>query len=238
MSTAAVSSQHVADFIERNTARAEPASLAQLRKLTWATAPEAMFAIAGSLGGKRAQRELLKQWGVDVSLLSTLRREVRSFVRGIAEELGGMVHFNWSNAGETSAWDLIFQNTTFVQAPLIQASSTAGSFFISLHTASPGATGTQSTTEAAYTSYARVAVARSSAGWTITGNAPIIAENAAAVTFPAATGGTETETYFAFGSLTSGAGVVYGYGALTSSLAVSNGITPSFAINAINCDFT
>jgi hypothetical protein len=217
---------------------AEPDRLAQLRRLTWATAPEAMFAIAGAMGGKSAQRELLCQWGVDVSLLATLRRQLRQAARGIAESLGDLVHFNWSNSGETSLWDLVFQNTTFVQAPLIQGSSSAGSFFISLHTASPGAAGTQSTSEAAYTSYAREAVARTVGGWTITGNAPIIAENAAAVTFPAATGGSETETAFAFGQETSGAGVVYGYGNLSSSLAVSSGITPSFAIDAINCDLT
>ena len=58
------------------------------------------------------------------------------------------------------------------------------------------------------------------------------------MTFPACSGGSETETYFSFGSLTSGAGVIYGYGALSSSLAVSNGITPSFAINALQCTFT
>lgn len=216
----------------------EPARLSLVRSVTWATAPEAMFAIAGAMGGERAQRELLRQWGVDVGLLATLRRQLRQVARGLAEELGDMVHFNWSNSGETSMWDLVFQNTTFAQAPLIQASSSAGSFFISLHTASPGATGTQSTSEAAYTSYAREAVARSSGGWTITGNAPIIAENAAAVTFPTAAGGSETEADFAFGQETSGAGVVYGYGTLNSTLAVSNGITPSFAIDAINCDFT
>jgi hypothetical protein len=164
-------------------------------------------------------------------------RTAREAMDAIAEALGGMANFSWSNAGESSLWTLMFQNTTFAQAPAVQASTTAGSFYISLHTANPGQTGSQTTSEAAYTSYARVAVARSSAGWTITGSNPTIAENAAAVTFPAATGGTETETYFAFGSLASGAGVVYGYGALTSSLAVSNGITPSFAINALQCTF-
>ncbi len=155
----------------------------------------------------------------------------------IARLLGGQ-SFSWSNSGETSVWDLVFQNTNFAQAPVIQGSSSAGSFYISLHTANPGQTGSQTTSEAGYTSYARVAVARSSGGWTISGNNPINAVNAAAITFPAATGGSETETYFAFGSLTSGAGVVYGFGALTSSLAVSNGITPSFAISALTASLT
>ena len=164
-------------------------------------------------------------------------KTAREAMLEIGRALGGPF-FSWSNAGESSLWTLVFQNTNFAQAPILQGSSTAGSFFIALHTANPGQTGTQATSEAAYTSYARVAVARSSGGWTLTGNNPIIAENAAAVTFPAATGGSETETYFSFGSLTSGAGVIYGYGALTSSLAVSSGITPSFAINALQCNFT
>jgi len=161
----------------------------------------------------------------------------REAMQDIARALGGPL-FSWSNSGETSMWDLVFQNTNFAQAPVLQGSATAGSFYISLHTASPGQTGNQTTSEAAYTSYARVAVARTTGGWTISGNNPITASNTAAITFPAATGGSETETYFAFGSLASGAGVIYGYGALTSSLAVSNGITPSFAIGAAQCTFS
>lgn len=138
-----------------------------------------------------------------------------------------------SNAGESSVLTLMFNNTNFANAPVLQGSSSAGSFYIALHTTSPGQTGTQSTNEAAYTSYAREAVARSSGGWTITGSNPTTAENAAAITFPAATGGTETEQFASIGQETSGAGEVYFIVTLTASLAVSNGITPSFAIDAL-----
>lgn len=48
----------------------------------------------------------------------------------------------------------------------LQNSAAAGSFYISLHTASP-AGGNQQTSEATYTGYARVAVARSAGGWTV-----------------------------------------------------------------------
>ncbi len=159
-------------------------------------------------------------------------------MRRIAKALGALADFQWSNSGETSMWDLVFTNTTFIQAPLIQGSATAGSFFISLHNATLNGASTQQTSESIYSNYTREPVARSGAGWTITGNNPIIAENAAAVTFP--TGGVtgDTVTYFGFGQATSGAGILYGFGALTSSLVVNNGITPSFAINAMNCDFT
>jgi hypothetical protein len=113
----------------------------------------------------------------------------------------------------------------------IQNSAAAGSFYISLHTADPGEAGSQTTSEATYTSYARVAVARSGAGWTISGGN---ASNAAAVNFPAATGGSNTITHFGIGSDSSGAGNLFFKGALTSSLAVSSGITPSFAIGELD----
>ena len=144
-----------------------------------------------------------------------------------------------SNSAESDALKLIFQNTAWANvgtAGGLQPSSSAGSFYISLHTANPGQTGNQTTSEAAYTNYARVAVARSSGGWTITGSNPTTSENAAAITFPQSGSGPEVETYFAVG-LQSGAtaGEITWYGALTSSLTVNNLITPSFAINALTC---
>ena len=139
-----------------------------------------------------------------------------------------------SNAGESSVLTLLFQNTNFANAPVIQGSASAGSFFVSLHTSTgPGQAGTQSTNEAAYTGYARVAVARSSGGWTITGSNPTTAENAAAITFAISTSGPESETLAALGQATSGAGEVYFIITLTATLVVNNGITPSFAIDAL-----
>jgi hypothetical protein len=141
------------------------------------------------------------------------------------------------NTAESDLLKLIFQNTNWANlgdATGLRGSSTAGSFYISLHTGNPGQTGNQTTSEAAYTSYARQAVARSSGGWTVTGSNPTTAENAAAITFPQCSGGSETETYMVVGRDSGTAtGEIIFYGALTSSLAVSNGITPSFAINAL-----
>jgi hypothetical protein len=139
-----------------------------------------------------------------------------------------------TNAFETALLQLLFNNTDLANvgdAAGLQNSAVDGSFYISLHTADPGETGTQTTSEATYTSYARVAVARTSGGWTITGNN---ASNTAAINFPAATGGTNTITHFGIGSASSGAGNLFFKGALTSSLAVSSGITPSFAIGELD----
>jgi len=104
------------------------------------------------------------------------------------------------------------------------------SLYISLHTANPGVTGSQTTSEAAYTSYARVPVARTTGGWSITSETM---SNVASITFPLATGGSESETYCGIGTLTSGTGVLLWFGQLTAPLAVSSGITPSFAIGAL-----
>ena len=141
-----------------------------------------------------------------------------------------------SNAAESDFLLLFFQNTAWANvgsAGGLQPSSSAGSIFVALSTGTLTATSTQSTTEAAYTSYARQGVARSSAGWTKSSSSPTQVANTAAVTFPACTGSSETETNFSTGQEVSGAGEVYWYGALTASLAVSSGITPSFAISAL-----
>lgn len=146
-----------------------------------------------------------------------------------------------SNAFENDLLLLIYNNTNIANlgdATGVRGSSTAGSLYIALHTADPGEAGNQSTSEATYTGYARVAVARSSSGFTVSGTAPTQVANAAAVTFGACTAGSNTVTHFSVGSASSGTGEILNSGALTASLAVSAGITPSFAIGqlTVTCD--
>ena len=134
-----------------------------------------------------------------------------------------------SNAWETALLQLVFNNTNAANigdATGLRGSSTAGSLFVSLHTADPGEAGNQTTNETSYTSYARVAVARSGAGWTVSGNA---VTNAALIQFPQCTGGTATITHFGIGTDVSGTGTLLYKGALSASLAVSSGIQPQFA---------
>ena len=143
-----------------------------------------------------------------------------------------------SNTFETSLLQHILQNIDIANigdATGLRGSSTAGNLYISLHTADPGEAGSQTTSEATYTGYARVAVARSAGGWSVAAN---VASNASAVGFPAATGGSNTLTHFGIGTNASGAGTLLMSGALSSSLAVSAGITPSFASGqlTINAD--
>lgn len=127
-------------------------------------------------------------------------------------------------------------NTTENDLNLLMFNATALSWngntnlFVSLHTADPGEAGTQLTNEIAYTGYARVTVARSGAGWTVTGPT---AQNAALVQFPQCTGGSGTATFVAIGTALSGAGQIIASGALSSSLAISSGIQPQFAAGAL-----
>lgn len=103
--------------------------------------------------------------------------------------------------------------------------------YVSLHTADPGEAGSQTTSEANYTSYARVTVARNSGGWTVTGNT---ATNTALIQFPQCTGGANTITYVAVGTAVSGPGQILYSGALTASLSVSSGIQPQFAATSLS----
>lgn len=137
-----------------------------------------------------------------------------------------------TNEMETNVLKLYFNNTTHAaigDATGLVGSTAAGSLYVSLHTADPGETGDQTTSESAYTSYARVAVARTTGGWTVSGTSQVA--NAAAVTFPACTGSTSTITFFGIGTASSGAGHLLMSGAC--SLSVSSGITPTFAISAL-----
>lgn len=139
-----------------------------------------------------------------------------------------------TNAFETALLNLIFPNTNAANigdATGLRGSSTAGSFYISLHTADPGETGTQTTSETAYTGYARVAVARSGVGWTVTGNS---AANAALVTFGNCTASPGAAiTHFGIGSDVSGAGNLFLSGALSASYQPAVGNAPQFAIGAL-----
>lgn len=138
-----------------------------------------------------------------------------------------------SNSFENSLLQLLFNNVDIANigdAGGIQNSAAAGSLYLALHTADPGEAGDQTTNECAYTSYARIAVARTVGGWTVAGNA---ATNAALAQFPECTGGSETITHVSIGVASLGASVILYSGALTASRSVSSGIQPQFAATAL-----
>lgn len=129
-----------------------------------------------------------------------------------------------SDVFENDFLKLVFNATAIANMADNAATSPLTNLYVALHTADPGESGNQSTSEVAYTSYARVAVARTSGGWTVTGNS---VSPAAAITFPAGTGGSGTATYWSVGTAVSGTGKILYSGAITPSIVTGNGVTPS-----------
>lgn len=127
------------------------------------------------------------------------------------------------NTFENDWLKLIFNATAIANIADNAASSPLTNLYVSLHTADPGEAGSQTTSECAYTSYARVAVARTSGGWTVTAASVSPVSD---VSFPACTGGSETATYAAVGTLVSGAGKILYSGALSPTILISSGVTP------------
>ena len=138
------------------------------------------------------------------------------------------------NTTENAIMLLIFNATAWANYADNAATAPQTNVHTALHTADPADTGTMSTSEAAYTSYARVNVARTSGGWTVTANS---VSPVAEIAFPAATGGTETETHFSTGKTGGGATAILFSGTVTPNIAVASGVTPKLTVaTAITLD--
>lgn len=132
-----------------------------------------------------------------------------------------------ANSFENSLLLLLFNNTNIANvgdATGLRGSSTAGSLYLSLHTSDPGEAGSQTTNEIAYTGYARVAVARSGAGFTVSGNSVTLAADVDFGKMTAGAGG--TVTHFGVGTDSSGAGTLLYSGTTDPDILVSAGIIP------------
>jgi hypothetical protein len=118
---------------------------------------------------------------------------------------------------------LIFNATAWANYADNAATAPQTNIVYALHTADPGSGGTQTTSEAAYTSYARVSVARTSGGHTVTANS---CSPVAAISFPAGTGGSGTDSYFSAGKTGGGATAILYSGTVTPNIVSGNGVTP------------
>jgi len=108
-------------------------------------------------------------------------------------------------------------------------STTAGSLYISLHTDDP-TSGNQLLNETNYTGYARMPVARTSTGWTVSGGT---VTNNITIYFPICTGGTSTVDWVGVGTSSSGPGELLYSGRLSVSLFISSNITPTFKADSL-----
>lgn len=129
---------------------------------------------------------------------------------------------SFSNAAETAVLDQVFKGTALPW-------NANTDLWLALYTADPGEAGTAITSEAAYGSYARVAVTRAT-DFTVSGNQ---VSNTNLEQFPQCTSGSETITYAAIVTTASGAGTIIVRAALNTSIPVSTGIQPQFGASAL-----
>lgn len=130
-----------------------------------------------------------------------------------------------SNYLENELLKYIFNNVT-------TGFNSDAAYYFALHTADPGEAGAGNTNEVAYTGYARVLVSRNAGGFTVSGST---VSNTSMVMFPACTdnlGGTPVATHYSITRAASGASEILYKAALTSSLAISQNITPIIAASA------
>lgn len=121
---------------------------------------------------------------------------------------------------------LIFRRETWTGV----ATGIAGNLSIGLATADPGTIGATPASEAAYTSYARISVAATSAKWEDNGSDGI--QNVDTESFPAKTGGSdETVTHW---FVVDNDGKIIVAASLASSRLISDGDTPEFAAGELD----
>lgn len=129
-----------------------------------------------------------------------------------------------SDALENDMLDLLFNGTAIADVAENDASGPLGSLYLALHTADPGEAGTQATNEVAYTNYARAAVLRTSAGFTVSGSTVTLTAN---VDFPAGgVGSSPVATHWSVGLAASGATNILYSGTITPNITCGNGVTP------------
>lgn len=122
---------------------------------------------------------------------------------------------------------LLFNNIDFTlvgDAGGLLGSVATGDLYVSLHTAEPPDYANQTTYACTYGGYARVAVPRTSAGWTVAGSGS--ASPTVMISFPTSTSGTELATHFGIGTDPTGEGKLLYSGTVTPQIDCSTGETP------------
>jgi hypothetical protein len=128
-----------------------------------------------------------------------------------------------SDLFESDLLKLIFNAVPIANIADNAASIPLTQIWIALHTADPGEAGNQSTSEAAYSGNTRVGVARTAAGWVVTGNS---VSPVASIDFPEAAGAGGTISYWSAGVASGGATKILYSGTVTPNIAIAAGVTP------------
>ena len=129
-----------------------------------------------------------------------------------------------SDTFENDLLKLIFNATAIANLADNAATAPLTNLSVALHTADPGEAGTQTTNETAYTSYARVSVARTSGGWTVTGSS---VSPTADIDFAECTGAAGGAiTHWSCGPTGGGATKIFYSGTVTPNITMAVGVIP------------
>lgn len=169
-----------------------------------------------------------RHWIKSLQFAYCLRRARRLVASYRAEcPKGFEVYASKSDAWENALMLLLFNNTDAANigdTTGLRGSTTAGSLYVSLHTADPGETGDQTTNETSYTGYGRVALARSSSAFTVTNNSVSPVANVDFGECTALPG--SPITHFGIGTAGTLAGVLLYSGTVTPNITMAVGVIP------------
>src|SRR5262245_38504372 len=130
-----------------------------------------------------------------------------------------------SDTFENDFLKLTFNGTPIAGIADNAASGALANFYVAAHTADPADAGGQTTSEVAYTGYARKAVVRTSSGWTVSGSTVSLVADA---TWGSCTASPPANpiTHWSVGKVSSGAGTILYSGPLDSPITVGVGDEP------------
>jgi hypothetical protein len=132
----------------------------------------------------------------------------------------------FSDTTENSILALIYNAAAWANYADNAATTPQTNIAVGLHTADPADAGTMNTSEATYTNYARVNVARTTGGWTVSGTAPTQVAPVANINFAQGSAGSGTVTHFSTGKTGGGAAAILNIGTVTPNIVTGNGVTP------------
>ena len=132
------------------------------------------------------------------------------------------------NTFENDLLNLILRAVAIANIADNAATSPLTNLYVALHTADPGEAGDQTTSEVPATGgYARVAIARTTGGWTASTVGSC--SPAAQINFPAMTAGASSAMFFSIGVAASGASKILYSGSVSPAIPIQNGITPALS---------
>jgi hypothetical protein len=128
----------------------------------------------------------------------------------------------------------LFNGTTWANV-LQNAGSPLTNFYLAFHTADPGISGYQNTSEAAYSGYGRTAIARTNAQFTVTQNSGTSSTVALvnAQSTPISGGAGSNITNFSIGTASTGAGNILFSGTVTPAITIQTNVTPQLQAGTI-----